>query len=248
MSTEQNTWQTFFNFHASEYMQNCFTTNTQAELEFLVEAMSIPAGGTILDVGCGTGRHSVGLAARGYKVTGLDLSEAMLAEAGKAASQAGVECRFIQADATSFALGETFDGAICICEGSFGLLSQTDDPKTRDLAILNNISASLKPGAAFILTALNGLKMARQYSPEDVTSGRFDPLTLTESQNIPVETPDGTQEVPVREKGFTALELHLLLTMAGFSVEHIGGGTAGNWGMRPLDMDEYELMAICRKK
>lgn len=248
MTNQQNIWQTFFNVHASEYMKNCFTSNTQAEVEFLVQTMSLPPGSAILDVGCGTGRHSVSLAALGYRVTGLDLSEAMLAEARKTASEAGVECRFLQADATSFHLDETFDGAICLCEGSFGLLSLADDPKTRDLAVLNNVSACLKPGAPFILNALNGLKMARQYTPEDVQSGRFDPLTLTESYNMPLQTPDGTLELPVREKGFTALELHLLLGMAGFTVEHIGGGTAGNWGMRPLELDEYELMAISRKK
>lgn len=247
MNQENNSWQTFFNYHAGEYMQNVFTANTQAELQFLQQAMSLPPGSSILDVGCGTGRHSVGLAALGYRVTGLDISEGMLAEARKTASKAGADCRFIQADATSFRLEETFDGAICICEGSFGLLSQTDDPGSRDLCILKNISACLKPGAPFVLTALNGLKMAREHSQEDVGSGGFDPLTLTVTSCMPVDTPEGRLEIPVREKGFTALEMNLLLSLAGFSVQHIGGGTAGNWGMRPLDMDEFELMAISRK-
>jgi len=35
--------------------------------------------------------------------------------------------------------------------------------------------------------------------------------------------------------------------MTGFEVIHIGGGTAGNWGIRPVELDEYELMAIVRK-
>jgi hypothetical protein len=38
-----------------------------------------------------------------------------------------------------------------------------------------------------------------------------------------------------------------MLRMAGFTVEHIWGGTAGNWGRRPLLMDEMELMVLARR-
>jgi SAM-dependent methyltransferase len=49
------------------------------ELPFLLA--SLPQGGTVLDVGCGTGAHARALAAAGYRVTGLDLSTAMLEQA-----------------------------------------------------------------------------------------------------------------------------------------------------------------------
>ncbi|MCB0125992.1 MAG: class I SAM-dependent methyltransferase [Caldilineaceae bacterium] len=45
------------------------------------QELDIASGGRILDVGCGTGRHAVELARRGYQVTGLDFSAGMLAEA-----------------------------------------------------------------------------------------------------------------------------------------------------------------------
>jgi len=47
----------------------------------LIEEFALKPGAAILDVGCGTGRHSVELAKRGYKVTGIDLSAEMLKEA-----------------------------------------------------------------------------------------------------------------------------------------------------------------------
>ncbi|MCF7668195.1 MAG: methyltransferase [Verrucomicrobia bacterium] len=46
-----------------------FTKNTLHEADFLLDELSIPTGGAVLDVGCGTGRHAVELVKRGYAVT-----------------------------------------------------------------------------------------------------------------------------------------------------------------------------------
>lgn len=78
----------FFDAHAPHYMNNAFTKNTIKEVDFVIEELKLPMGSTILDVGCGTGRHSIELAKRGYKVTGIDISAGMLAEARRAAKQA----------------------------------------------------------------------------------------------------------------------------------------------------------------
>ena len=94
-------WQTFFDGHAPQYEQNIFTRNTLAEVEFLIEELGLKEGASLLDVGCGTGRHSIELARRGYQVTGIDLSSGMLAEAKKAAQAAGVVVTWIQSDADS---------------------------------------------------------------------------------------------------------------------------------------------------
>ena len=55
-------------------MDNSFTKNTVAEVDFVLEELSLPPGSRILDVGCGTGRHAVELARRGYQITGVDIS------------------------------------------------------------------------------------------------------------------------------------------------------------------------------
>jgi ubiquinone/menaquinone biosynthesis C-methylase UbiE len=52
-----------------------------------------------LDAGCGTGFLSFELAARGHHVTGVDFAPAMLAEAGRKATERGVSVRFEEADA-----------------------------------------------------------------------------------------------------------------------------------------------------
>ena len=80
-SINENSWQTYFDGHAHEYMRQWYTQNWQQEVDFLEQELDIASGGRILDVGCGTGRHAVELARRGYQVTGLDFSAGMLAEA-----------------------------------------------------------------------------------------------------------------------------------------------------------------------
>ena len=245
--TTRNEWEEFFDGHAPVYMDNSFTKNTVEEVEFVLEELSLPSGSRILDVGCGTGRHAVELAKRGYQVTGVDISAGMLAEAEKAVREAGVEVEFIHADAAQFTLDRLFDAAICLCEGAFSLLGSEDDPIEHDLAILGNINNALKPGARIILTALNGCRLIRKYSQEDVKRSRLDPLTMVEVSTMEYDTAEGKKTVMVREGGHVPSELVFLLRQAGFSVEHIGGGTAGNWGRRPLDLDEIEMMVIARK-
>lgn len=244
---KKNNYKIFFDHHAPEYMDNVFTKNTQAEIDFIVKTLNLPEGASILDVGCGTGRHAVELAKQGSRVTGIDVSAGMLREAQKAADAAGVEVEFIHIDATKYEADSLYDAAICLCEGAFGLLGIDEDPLEHDLAILNRINRALKPDSMLILNAINALEKIRKYGKEEIAKGIFDPVMILEMFEMEYNTPRGKKSVTVHEKGYTASELKLLLNMAGFETLHIYGGTAGNWGPRPIDPDEIEIMAIARK-
>ncbi|MCI0497349.1 MAG: methyltransferase domain-containing protein, partial [Thermoplasmata archaeon] len=246
--TQRSEWESFFDEHAPDYMDNVFVKATVVEVDFMLDLFGLGSGARIVDVGCGTGRHSVELARRGYRVVGIDLSGGMLAQAAKALATAsdevgrsGGSATFVKADATSFASdpaflrstgGVPFDAAICVCEGAFGLLGTGDDPLSHDIAILRNIAGVMGPGTPLLLTCLNATRMARHHGPEDVESGRWDPATLSETHDIGVEL-GGGRTLVVSERGFTAPELRLMHSMAGLEVEAIWGGTAGNWGRRP---------------
>jgi len=167
---DKSTWERFFDAHAPIYDENEFTKNTVREVDFLLEELELPSGASILDVGCGTGRHSVELARRGYAVTGLDLSAEMLAKAEEAAKASGVQVEWVHANAARFSFPKQFDGAICLCEGAFGLLGAEDDPIAQPSAILSNICRSLKPQAKALFTVLNGAAMIRKYKNQDVFS------------------------------------------------------------------------------
>jgi SAM-dependent methyltransferase len=245
MTSEKTTWERFFDAHAPIYMDNVFTKNTVREVDFLLEELAVQPGSSILDVGCGTGRHSIELAKRGYAVTGLDLSAEMLAQAEEGARAAGVKVNWVRADAARFSFAAEFDAVICLCEGSLGLLSQADDPIAQPLAILRNISRSLKPHSKALLTVLNGAAMIRKYTNNDVSAGRFDPVGMVESYGYSPR--EGLPPIPVRERAFVPTELVLLCGLAGMSVISMWGGTAGNWGRRALDLDEIEIMIVARK-
>jgi 2-polyprenyl-3-methyl-5-hydroxy-6-metoxy-1,4-benzoquinol methylase len=246
--TEYNEWQEFFNNFAPEYHKEVFTKNTKAEIEFLIEELNLPEGSKILDLGCGTGRHSIGLAEKGYKMTGVDWSEGMLKQAQTDAGKAGVEVEWICEDAKKYKSPNTFDAAICLCEGAFGLLLKGEDPKAHDLAILKNLYLSIKPGAKLILGALNGFKKIRDAKQEDIISGKFDPYTLIERFTLSYDLPDGTKkEVILHEHGFLPGELMKLVESVGFEVNHLWSGTAGDWKREIFDLDEIEVMVVATK-
>lgn len=73
--------------------------------------LDVRAGMRVLDVGCGVGRWSRLLAARGADVTGVDLSPTMIAQAQQRAEAEGLggRCRFRVQDLSKLDVGEQFD-------------------------------------------------------------------------------------------------------------------------------------------
>ena len=117
-----------------------------------------------------------------------------------------------------------------------GLLGQGDDPIERDLTVLRNIYAALKPNGQFIVNALNVFRVARQVG-HDEEARTFDVMSQTTLNTMVFETLEGPVEVPCRERMYTPTEFALMLRVAGFVVEHVWGGTAGKGRREPRDVD-----------
>lgn len=244
MSSKQ--WEAFFAAEAPNYHSEPFTQGTAGEVEFLIREMPLRPGMTLLDIGCGTGRHGVELARRGIHVTGMDQSDAMLALARQAAAAAGVSVEFVQADATRYQPPRQFDAVTCLCEGAFCLLEPEEDSIEHDLSILRTVALALRPGGRFLLTALSASRMIRAIG-QGGAAGAFDLHTMVQAETIELPTSDGPKRFHTRERGYVPTELRLLCRLAGLEVERVAGGTAGRWGWRPLDPDEYEIMILARK-
>jgi cyclopropane fatty-acyl-phospholipid synthase-like methyltransferase len=118
---------------------------TAAELDFLTTATGLPPGGRVLDVACGSGRHALGLAARGYAVTGLDVSAEAIGFARRAADGAGLALDLRVGDMRALPTDVRTDLAICM-GNAFGYL---DHEGTR--AFLADLAGLVVPGGALVL-------------------------------------------------------------------------------------------------
>jgi SAM-dependent methyltransferase len=162
-------WQLeFFRGVALDLWRSAMTPQqTAAEVDFLVKTLGVNVPARILDVPCGNGRHSVQLARRGYRVTGVDLSKEFIAEAES--SSASLPASWICADMRQLPWSEEFDGAFCF-GNSFGYLSPEEAPQ-----FLLAISRTLKRGSRFILetgmaaeSILPNLQPIRWYKVDDI--------------------------------------------------------------------------------
>ena len=235
-------WKDFFDSHAERYDENGFAQWTTTEVTFLIDRLELAPGASILDIGCGTGRHAIEFTKRGYSVVGVDQSSGMLAKARAKAAAEQLEIEFVEADARDVRLERTFDLAICLCEGGFNLAGADTDPVSSDLAILRTAFTHVKPGGRFVLNALNGYATIRQMTDELVDAGVFDPATMLSQYVDTWKLPEGERQVTVRERLFVPPEVVAMLRYVGFDVEHVWGGTAGAWGARALRLDEIEAM------
>jgi len=82
----------------------------------LAPFLRVAAGDRVLDVGCGVGRWGLQMAARGAEVTGIDLSQSMVAEASRRAEAHGLssQCRFLVRDLAELALDERFTRIVVV--------------------------------------------------------------------------------------------------------------------------------------
>ncbi|MBN1935881.1 MAG: hypothetical protein JW934_14520 [Anaerolineae bacterium] len=108
---------------------------------------------------------------------------------------------------------------------------------------MRNIADSLKPGGIFCLTTLNGYWVIRIMTTENNEDDRFDPLRCTCSD---AHEHLGRMYQGI-ERAYIVPELLKMHAEVGLEVLHVYGGTTGNWGRRPLELDEVEVMLISRK-
>ncbi len=83
-------YEALFTDYAETYDKESFTQGTLGECDFIEAEIGGDRSVPILDIGCGTGRHAIELARRGYKVTGVDLSPSQIERAREKAAAAGM--------------------------------------------------------------------------------------------------------------------------------------------------------------
>lgn len=131
-----------------EFDNQPWTKGTSRELDYLISAAGIPSGSTILDVGCGQGRHSIEAAKRGFHVTGIDASESNIVKAQR--KSAGLEVSFLVWDARKRLPGKAFDCVFCLYDviGSYRNLED-------NVRIIRNIALKLRKGGIAMISVMN---------------------------------------------------------------------------------------------
>jgi SAM-dependent methyltransferase len=184
--------------------------------------LSLPTGATVLDLGCGQGRHSRTLRSLGYTVVGIDLSPSSIAKANELASEGE---RFEVQDMRTFAVTERFDAVFNLFT-SFGYFDDHDD----NLRVLTQIAAHLHPSGTLVLDYLNAFPLLTQ--DEQEATRRVDQVVFhthkkREGDSIVkyIEVHDGDETFHFRERVqlITLNQFQSILTAAGFTITEVFG-------------------------
>lgn len=236
--TESKPWYKALYAKFDTYDEEPYTQTTTEEVGLLVEQLSQARATSLLDIGCGTGRHALELASRGYQVTGVDLSEAMITRARRHAAERSLDVDFQVGDARHLPFEQQFDAAILLCEGGFSLV-ETDE---MDVEILESAHRSLKPGGLFIMTSPNAAFM---FARESASKG-FDPCTCREIFQIEANDEQGDMQVlDCTQRYYTIPELQQLLKQVGFLVVDVFQVSDGYHSECNPTSDDFEFGLIC---
>ena len=142
----KDSWEEFFSGLTLEIMQEARPDEEiSVEIRSMVRLLGLREGDRVLDVPCGSGRHSVLLASAGSKVSGLDISEPLLQKAREDAEASGLNIDYRQGDMRALPWREEFEAAVCLW-GSFGYFDDEGN-----VAFVRAVSGALKTGGRFLI-------------------------------------------------------------------------------------------------
>jgi SAM-dependent methyltransferase len=233
------------------------------DVPFYVDATR--QAGSVLELGCGTGRILIPVARAGASIVGLDLSGAMLARCKAKVAEESKEIRdridLRAADARSFDLGRRFDVVTFPFRAFQHLVDVTDQ-----LACLDCVRRHLSPDGRLVLDVFNPdiarLAMPSEVEHEDTpwtplpNNRRFrrtarvvkiDPIAQVSDIEISyyVIESDGREERRVQAfpmRWFFKHELEHLFARAGFTITEI----FGNFDRSPLRQGSPEMVIVAR--
>ena len=188
------------------------------EVQKVLELSGAPQGCAVLDLPCGVGRHSLELARRGFRVTGVDRTPLYLRRAAEAARERGLQLELVQEDMRGFRRPGAF-GLILNLFTSFGYFEDA----LEDRRVAQNLYASLQPGGALVMEMMGKEVLARIFRERDWN--RVGNLLVLEERRVQrdwswVESRwtliDGDRrvEVDLSHRLYSAAELEALLRSA----------------------------------
>lgn len=254
--------------------RHTWAKNTLNEVNFIYRECELKPGDSLLDFGCGQGRHSLELAEKGIKVTGVDYVEKNIEIAKKKKLERNIDnINFITGDCRSITTSNEFADAILCLYDVIGTYADNEE----NIKILQNIVRHLKPGGVALISVMNydltyalaKNKFVLKKEPQvllslkpsnimETTGNIFDP------EYYLVDTDTGIiyrreqfkrgrslpVELIVRDKRFTLNEIESMCNSVGLNVEFSRYVNAKDWetGFHSTHESAKEILLKCRKK
>ena len=251
MKNDSNEWfddDIFWRSHMLFLFRDSVLEAAPEQVDRILEKTGLTGCEEVLDLCCGPGRHSLELASRGYRVTGVDRTAHYLDHLSRTATEMGLSIELVQSDMREFVRESSFDLVLSLYT-SFGYFRDIED----DLRVARNVYASLREGGCFLLELMGKEILARIYQEkgwiEEDGIYRLEERTVTEDWSwmvnrwILIAPGEEPREFIVEHRLYSAAELTGLLRKAGFADLEVFGSL--DWGS--YDQNASRLVVLARK-
>ncbi|MEX2447963.1 MAG: class I SAM-dependent methyltransferase [Solirubrobacterales bacterium] len=227
---------------------------TEMEVERAL-AMLRPLGGErVLDLACGTGRHSRELQRRGFEVVGVDISPELLEMAEREAAEESLQIEFVEADLRQLDREDEFDLVLSLNDGAVGYF-ETDEENLRTFEV---VGRALRGGGGHLMQLPNVLHAERNLPQKSWIVGEST-LELSdhhwnaedryiEGSTVPIrfgEVFERYEEIPFRQRLYTVEELAEIYDSVGM---RLANSFAGSGKARRPKPSQFEIFVEGRKQ
>lgn len=225
---------------------------TRAQVDALERLLELSPPADVLDMPCGQGRHSIELALRGYRVTGVDLSGYLLGVARERARAAGVPegaLELVQCDMREFVRPRSYDVAINLFS-SFGYLEDEEE----DARVMAAFFECLRPGGRLVMEMIHKYWLIRSGRDQlwvetpgafTLERVRFDVLTdRTETERVVILDDGRVERRHFSVRQYSLVELVQMARRVGFELVGAYGSLDGE---EPLTVESRRLVAVFRR-
>jgi SAM-dependent methyltransferase len=240
-------------FPPEETLKRPWADRTGAEVDRALAMLGAKGGERVLDMACGTGRHSHELARRGFEVVGVDISPDLLAIAEADAEAESLSASFLAADLRQLDFDQEFDLVLNLNDGAIGYF-ETEEENHRTFEV---IAAALRPGGGNLLQLPNVL-YAEAHLPQktwiagegmvELIDHRWDARTrYLEGSTMPIlvgETFEGVAPIPFRQRLYSVEEMTEIYASVGME---FAGAFRGTGKPRPPKDSQFEVFFAGRK-